>query len=116
MHALQHGGNPLQPHAGIDGRPGKVDPLLRVHLLILHKHEVPYLDETVPVLVTAAGRAAGNVLAMIIEDFRAGTARARIPHGPEIVARGNPDDAVLGETRDPGPVSRCLTIRVVDGD
>src|SRR5690606_17050452 len=84
--------------------------------LVLHEQEVPDLDETVSILVRAARRAAGDMLAMIVEDFRAGAARTRIPHGPEIVAGGNADATVLGKARDLCPVSRRLVIRVVDGD
>ena len=51
--ALQHRGDPLQPHAGVDRRLGQVADDLIVLLLILHEDEVPDLDEAVAVLVRA---------------------------------------------------------------
>ena len=47
-----------RPHAGVDRRPGQVDPLLGRDLLELHEHQVPDLDEAVTVLIGAAGRTA----------------------------------------------------------
>ena len=106
MDALQDGRNPLQPHAGINGRLGEI--LARaVGLLVeLHENEVPDFDEPVAILVRAAGRASGNAFAMIVEDFRAGPARAGIAHGPEIVRRADPDDPGIVEAGDLFP-QRC---------
>ena len=50
-HALQHGGNPLQPHAGVDARRGQVQPGGGIDLLILHEHQIPDFNEPVAVLV-----------------------------------------------------------------
>ena len=85
--ALQDGGDALQPHAGVDRRARQVDAVARRDLLVLHEDEVPDLDEAIAILVGAAGRAAGNVLAVIVEDLRARAARAGVAHLPEIVAR-----------------------------
>jgi riboflavin synthase len=52
----------------------QVDTLIRRHLLVLHEDEVPDLDEPVAILIRRARRAAGNVLAVIVEDFRTRTA------------------------------------------
>ena len=41
VHALQDGGDALQPHAGVDRRTRQVDALLLRHLLELHEDEVP---------------------------------------------------------------------------
>lgn len=76
MRALQHGGNALEPHAGIDRGPRQVRARAVCMLLILHEDEVPDFDEAVAILIGAAGRAAGDLVAMIEEDFRAG------PQGP----------------------------------
>ena len=85
MHALQYGGDTLQPHTGIDRRLGQ-----RLHGAVcmtveLHEHQVPDLDVTVAVFFRAAGRTAPDMLAVIVEDLGAGTARAGITHGPEVV-------------------------------
>ena len=68
----------------IEGR-GRSTRLLRRHLLELHEDEVPDLDEAVAVGIRAAGRAARNLVAVVVEDLRAGAAGAGIAHRPEIV-------------------------------
>ena len=114
--ALQHRRNALEPHAGVDRRARQVDALFLRDLLELHEDEVPYLDETIAVLVRAAGRAARNVFAMIVEDLRARAARSCIAHRPEIVAGRDADDAALREPGDLLPVARGIVVGVVDGD
>ena len=59
--ALQHGGDALEAHAGVDRGPRQVQPGGLVDLLVLHEDEVPDLDPAVAVLVRAAGRAARDV-------------------------------------------------------
>ena len=85
-------------------------------LIILHEDEVPEFEETVAVLVGAAGRAAGDVLALVVENFRAGAAGADVAHAPEIVAGGDADDAVVGEAGDLLPQAEGLVVVVIDGD
>src|SRR3546814_9201680 len=51
----------------------------------LHEHQVPDLDEAVAILIRAARRAARDMIAMIVENFRAWSAGAGIAHRPEIV-------------------------------
>src|SRR4051794_15050519 len=82
--ALENGGKPLQAHAGVDGRLGQVDPLVRSHLLVLHEHQVPDLDEPVAILIRAARRAARHGGAVVEEDFGAGSAGSSVAHPPEI--------------------------------
>ena len=85
VRALQHGGDALEPHAGVDRGPRQVDALAALELLVLHEDEVPDLDEAVAFGIGRAGRAAGDVRAVVVEDFRAGAAGAGLAHGPEIV-------------------------------
>ena len=115
MLALHHGGDPLQPHAGVNRGLRQVDTLVG-ELLELHEDEVPDLDETVAILVRRTGRAARNVIAMVVENLGTGAARPGIAHRPEIVRSGDTDDPVVGETGDLFPVARRLVILVVDGD
>ena len=61
VRALQHRGDALEPHAGVDRGLRQVDALAAGQLLVLHEHEVPDLDEAVAVGVGRAGRAARNV-------------------------------------------------------
>ncbi len=116
VHALQHGGDALEPHAGVDGRTGQVDPLAAAQRLELHEDEIPDLDETVAVGVGRAGRTAWNVVPVIVENLRARAARAGVAHRPEIVACGDADDPRLGEARDLAPQVERLVIVVIDGD
>jgi len=116
MGALQHSGDALQSHAGIDGGFGQRHALLRADLVVLHEDEIPDLHEAVAVLVRAAGRASGDVLAMIVEDLRTGTARARLAHRPEIVGAGDAHDLLVGQPGDLLPQVEGLVIVYVDGD
>ena len=90
---------PLQPHAGVDRRPRQRHARARRPFLELHEHQVPDLDEPVAVLVRAAGRAARDMVAMVVEDLGARAAGAGIAHAPEIVRRRDADDPLV---RQPG--------------
>ena len=114
--ALQDGGDPLEPHAGVDRFLGQVADDFSARLLILHEHQVPDLDEAVAVLVGAAGRTAEDVVAVVVEDFGAGPARAVVAHRPEIILGGDADDAVVGEAGNALPQIERLVVGVVDGD
>ena len=114
--ALQDRGDPLEPHAGIDRRPGQVDALPGRDLLELHEHQVPDLDEAVAVLVGAAGRAAGDGRPVVVEDFRAGAARAGLAHGPEVVRGRDAYDALFRQARDLAPERVRLVILGKDRD
>ena len=115
VHALQHRGDPLQPHAGIDARPGQ-RPTLAIGLLVeLHEDEVPDLDEAVAVFVGRAGRAAGDVVAVIVEHFGARAAWAGFAHRPEIVGGGDAQDAAFGKPGDLAPQIERLVVGMVDG-
>ena len=82
---LQHGGDALQPHAGIDGRARQWFHRAAGVALKLHEDDVPDFDEAVAVFFRRAGRAAPDVRAVIVEDFRAGAAGAGVAHRPEVV-------------------------------
>src|SRR3546814_9927503 len=97
MNALKHGGDPLQPHAGIYGRARQIDPGFLVHLLILHEDQVPDLYEPVAVLIRRTGRPAGDVLSVIEEYLGTGAARAGVAHRPEIIRCRYADDAAFGK-------------------
>ena len=85
VHVLQHGGKPLQAHAGIDAR-GRQRQQGAVGLAVeLHEDVVPDLDVAVAVFVRRTRRAAGDVRAVVVEDLGARTAGAGIGHLPEVV-------------------------------
>jgi hypothetical protein len=114
--ALQHGGDALEAHAGVDrgarqrhagaGRP----------LLVLHEDEVPDLDEPIAVLVGAARRPAGNLRAVVVEDLRTRAARSGVAHAPEIVGGGDADDPLLRQPGDPPPQRGRLLVVGEHGD
>ncbi len=114
--SLKDRADALQSHSGVDGRAGqRVAGLVRV-LLVLHEDEVPDLDEPVSVLVRAAGRSAGDVRAVIVEDLGARPAGAGRAHHPEIVGGGDADDALFRQPGDLLPEVRRGVVVVIDGD
>ena len=116
MDALHHGGDALQPHAGVDRRARQVDALAASDLLELHEHEIPDLDEAVAVGIGAAGRTAGNMVAVVVEYLRARPARAGVAHRPEIIAGRDAHDPALGEPGDLPPEVEGVVVGVEDGD
>ncbi len=114
--ALQHRADPLQPHAGVDGRARQRLAPVGVDLLVLHEHEVPDLDEAVAVLVRAARRAACDGGAVVVEYLRTRAAGAGGAHRPEVVAGGDADDAAVGKARHLAPEVGRLVVVVIDGD
>ncbi len=113
---LQDGRHALEPHARIDRGFGQIHAVAGAALLVLHEHEVPELKEAVAVGIRAARRAACNLVALVEEDLRAGPARPRLARRPEIIAGGDTDDLVVGETRDLLPDAIGILVVVIDGD
>ena len=113
--ALQDRGDALEPHARVDGRARQQVALARRLLLELHEDEVPELEEPVAILLRAARRPAVYAFSLVVEDLRTGAARARVPHGPEIVRGGDADDAVVREAGDLLPKIIGVVVIVVDG-
>ena len=69
VNMLHHGRHALQAHAGIDGRLGQ-----RVHVALLvavelHEHAVPNFNPAVAVFFGAAGNAAPDFFAVVVENF-----------------------------------------------
>jgi len=115
MHALDHGGDTLQAHAGVDARPGQRHALAGFDLVVLHEDEVPDFKEPVAVAgADTAIRAAGHGLAPVVHDFRTGAARAGIAHGPEIVLLAEAVDAVRGQSGHLLPQAEGLVVILVD--
>ena len=85
--ALQHGGDPLQPHARVD-RGGREGGQRAVGLPVeLHEHVVPDLDVAVALArdAQAHGLGAGQVVAAEVMHLGAPPARPGLAHRPEIV-------------------------------
>jgi hypothetical protein len=114
--ALQHAGDALQPHAGVDRGLRQLLAAPIGELLVLHEDEIPEFEEAIAILVGRTRRPAPDVVAAVDEDFRTWTARPGVAHGPEIVAGGDADDLVVAEARDLLPKRGRLVIVVIDGD
>ncbi len=114
--ALQHRGDALEPHAGVDRGARQRDALAAGQRFELHEHEIPDLDEAVAVRLRRAGRAAGDRIAVVEEDFRTRPAGAGVAHRPEIVRGRDADDARFGKAGDALPQIEGLVVVVVDGD
>ena len=95
MLALQQRRNALKTHAGINGRARKCYALILGDLLKLHEDQVPDFDEPIAVLICRTRRTTPDVVAMVVKDFRARTARTGITHGPEIVGGRDANDAIV---------------------
>src|SRR5438270_11660078 len=96
--ALQDSGDALETRPGIDRGLRQRIARAALELLELHEHEIPDLDETVAVLFGRTGRTTPDPVAMIVEDFRTGSARAGVAHLPEVIGPGDADDAGLRQT------------------
>src|SRR5690606_24662669 len=82
VHALHHRGDALEPHAGIDGWARQAGARPVAMLLILHEDQVPDFDPAIAIFFRGARRATPDMLAMVIEDFRARAAGTGIAHLP----------------------------------
>ncbi len=114
--ALHHCGDALEAHAGVDGGARQVDALLLRHLLELHEDQIPDLDEPIALGIGAAGRTAGDLGPVVVEDLRAWPAGASVAHRPEIVGGRDADDLGFGEARDLVPKPRRLLVLGKHGD
>ena len=85
VHMLQDGSQALEAHAGVHTGGGQLRHRAVLVHFKLHEHVVPDFNETVAVFLGAARRAAGDVVAVVVENFAAGTARTGVSHHPEVV-------------------------------
>ena len=85
VHTLQHRGDALQPHAGVDARPRQRMQHTRLVAVVLHEDVVPDLDVAVTVLVCTTRRPAGDVRPVVVKDLGAGATGAGVAHHPEVV-------------------------------
>ena len=112
--SLQHGGDPLQPGAGIDRRVGKRLAAAVLVPLELHEDEVPDLEIAarlaafVPADLGLAGR-------RVDEDLAARTAGARLAHRPEVVLLAAAQDPLRRQAGDPQPQVLGLVVLLEHG-
>jgi hypothetical protein len=105
--ALQHGGDALQAHTGIDRGPGQWGELVGGGLgdgvdngraVKLHEDQVPNLHVAGVVLAEGLvdARVLGGFQAHVVKNLRAGAAGAGLAHLPEVVLEAVLLDASLG--------------------
>ena len=122
VHMLEDGRQALEAHAGVHtGRGQRREGAVFVHFK-LHEHVVPNFDEAVAVFLGAAGRAARDVVPMIVKNLAARAARAGVGHHPKVVALVAPalvvadaDDPLGGQANFFGPDVVGLVVLLVDG-
>ena len=120
-HALQHGAEALEPHAGVDRRLRQRAAIAGRHLLELHEHQVPDLDPAIAVAGRALALAprrldrAVNLGALQVMDLAAGAAGAGLAHGPEVVLVAQADDAIVADAGDLLPEHARLVVGLVNG-
>src|SRR4051812_41241928 len=78
--ALQDSGDALETRAGVDRGLRQRIARAALELLELHEHEIPNLDEAVAVLFGRTGRTAPDLVPMVVEDFRTGSAGPGVAH------------------------------------
>ena len=116
MHALQYRGDTLEAHARINARARQRRHGAVGAALELHKHQIPYLDVAIAVFLRRARGATPHLGAVVVENLRAGSARARVPHGPEVVLIAHARDAIRGHADLVAPDLLRLVVAVVDRD
>ncbi|GAB1387898.1 hypothetical protein MASR1M6_00780 [Rubrivivax sp.] len=85
VHMLQHRGQALEAHAGVDTGLGQAVHRAVFGAVELHEDVVPDLDVAVAILLRAARRAARDLGAVVVEDLAARAAGAGVAHHPEVV-------------------------------
>ena len=82
---LKNGRQTLESHSSVHTRRWQVfHAAISLHVE-LHENIVPNFNVSIAILLGATGRAACNLRAMVVKDFRARAARACVGHHPEIV-------------------------------
>ena len=122
-HILQNGRETLQAHARVDVGTREAIQLAGSVAVKLREDEVPNLHVAVAVFIGAPRRAALNLRAAVVEDFRAGAAGAGVAHHPEVVGHvasalvvADADDALFGDVNFVLPDVVGFVVFEVDGD
>ena len=95
---------------------GQVEPPALGQLLVLHEHQIPDFDETIAIGVGRTWRTAGNMLAMVVKNFRARATGPGVAHRPKVVRGGDADDAPVGKAGDLLPQVEGLVVLGIDRD
>ncbi len=115
VHILHHGGQSLQPHAGVDVLLLKLRVIALAVVVKLGEHVIPDFHVAVAV---AAYRTAGLATAIpftpVIINFRAGTTRTGTVL-PEIVFLAKTENPLRGNAHLPAPDIESFIIVLIDG-
>ena len=118
---LDDGGDALEPHAGVDRGPRQGVEPSRCVPVELHEDQVPDLEPAVALALgpetPPPGRllGAGEIVALVVVDLRAGSAGSLVPHRPEVVLLAETEDAIVGQTGDRLPEAEGFVVVGVDG-
>ncbi len=118
--SLQDRGDALEPHAGVDGRPGQRRQRAGGVAVVLHEDQVPDLQPAVALACrTEAGAPrpllrAGEVVSLMEVRLRGRAAGPRVAHRPEVVLLAQTKDSVVGQPRHRLP--QCESLVVVGED
>ena len=85
-------------------------------VFILVKNQIPNFDPAVAVFFRRSGQTAPDFRAVIIKNFRAGTAGAGIAHLPEVIFGGDADNTVIGQAGNFFPDIPGFVVGVVNGN
>ena len=116
--SLHDGRQPLEPHAGVDGRFRQGVQVAGGVAIILHEDEVPELQVAVALFfgAAAAGRAAPDGRALVVDELGARPAGARIAHCPEIVLLIHPDNPLVRHPDGLSPEIESFVVVAEDGN
>ena len=117
LYPLGHRGKPLETHARIDARLGKRRKLSGLVTVVLHEHEVPYLE--VPVTVASHGTGgfpARHLRSLVDQDLGAWAAGTGIAHLPEVVLLSQANDPVGWDLCHVPPEVEGLVVILIDRD
>ena len=114
MHPLHDRSDALEPHAGVDRGLRQACHLAVGAALELHEDQVPDLDVAIAFLIGRAGRAAGNLRSVVVEDLAARATRAGVAHRPEVGALAQAREALRADADVLQPDLRRLVVVAVD--
>ena len=115
--ALQHRGDALEPHAGVDrGLAAARRACRRASCSYCMNTRFQISMKRSPSASGEPGGPPGMCVAVVVEDFRARAARAGVAHRPEIVRGRDADDPPLRQAGDLLPQVEGLVVLGIDGD
>ena len=113
---MQQRADTLKAHTSINRGFGQIFLTPVFKALVLHEYEVPNLNKPIAVFIRAAGWATPIVITMIVENLCTGSTGSSGTHRPEIIIRGDPDDAVIRQARMFFPDIHRLFVGVINRD